>query len=339
MDDMFHHVRDSGVFEFPGFLGGDVNVPFYMEGWFTKFVFLQVVSGLLTLGIFAGLARKVRQGDALSSKFWNFWEMLALYIRDEVVRPTIGDPDHDEHQAHGPDAHGTDTHGNAVLHADIDGDPISTAGIAAGSQHFGPDDLSGKEPVQNPDYAFTHQELGAHPADRFVPLIWTFFFYVLFNNLLGLIPGFGAATGSLSVTIPLALCVITATIYYGVKKMGFGGFLKNLAPQLDGLPGPMQYILPPLLYAIEAIGFLIKHSVLAVRLFANMFGGHMVLGVLLSFIVAPAIVGTMWELPVGVASITAQTLITLLELLVAFLQAYIFAFLATLFIATALHHH
>ena len=337
--DLFHHVRDSSVFEFPGFLGGEVGVPFYVEGWFTKFVFLQVLSGLLTLIVFAGLARKVKNGTALSSKFWNFWEMLAVYIRDEVVRPTIGDPDHDEHEAHGDHSVGTDTHGNPVDHADIDGDKISLAGVAAGSQHFGASDLSGKEPIQNPDYALTHQELGSHPADRFVPLIWTFFFYILFNNLLGMIPGLGAATGSLSVTIPLALCVMAATIFYGVKKMGFGGFLKNLAPQLDGLPGVMQYILPPLLYVTEAVGFIIKHSVLAVRLFANMFGGHMVLGVMLSFIVAPAIVGTFWELPIAGASITAQSLVSLLELLVAFLQAYVFAFLATLFIATALHHH
>ena len=330
--DLFHHVRDSRYFEFPDWLGGHAEVPFYVDGWFTKFVFLQIVAGLLTLLVFWGLARKVKSGNALSSKFWNFWEMLAVYIRDEVVRPTIGDPDHH-------DDHGTDSHGNPVDHADLDGDKISQAGIEAGSQHFGPDDLSGKEPVQNPDYALTHQELGSHPADRFVPLIWTFFFYVLFNNLLGMLPWMGTATSSLSVTLPLALCVFVATCYYGVQKMGVGGFFKNLAPQLEGLPFGLGYVLTPLLYVIEGVGFLIKHTVLAVRLFANMLGGHTVLGVLLGFLVLPAVIGQWYEIPLLVPNIFVQSLISLLELLVAFLQAYIFAFLATLFIATAVHHH
>ena len=60
--DLFHHVRDAAVFEFPEWLGGHVPVPFYVEGWFTKFVFLQVLAGLLTFLVFWGLARKVKSG-------------------------------------------------------------------------------------------------------------------------------------------------------------------------------------------------------------------------------------------------------------------------------------
>ena len=303
LEHVLHHVQDGYYFEFPEFLGGKLAMPF-LAGWQpTKFMVLQVIAGCLTLLVFALLARKIRSGQPLKGGFWNFWEMLAVYIRDEVVRPTIGDPDHDDH--------GADGHDHGIGH---------------------------EEDIPNPAYAATHESIvGAHPADRFLPLIWTFFFYILFCNLLGMIPGLGSATGNINVTAPLALCAFGASVYYGVKKMGGIGFLKNLAPELNGL-GAMGYVLIPLLYVIEGVGFLIKHCVLAIRLFANMYGGHMVLAVLLTFIWQVAGTGTLAYV-VTPASVAAQAAVSLLELFVAFLQAYVFAFLATLFIATAVHHH
>ena len=320
--DYFHHVRDSTTFEIP--LLGDIDLPSILGLQVTKFMVLQLVAGLLTLLIFRGLASKIANGQPLSSKFFNFFEMLAVIIRDDIVRPTIGDPNDHGHDDHGEVMHGPSGHGPGLA---PDGDPtdgpLSDPGIErAALEEDGVTDLD--------------LPMGSHPADRFVPLIWTFFFYILFNNLLGMIPGLGSATGDINVTAALALVAFGATIYYGIEHMGAGGFLKNLAPQLDGL-GAMGYVLVPLLYVIEGVGFLIKHAVLAIRLFANMFGGHTVLGVLLAFIAATA--ASNWFYLVAPASVAAQALVSLLELLVAFLQAYVFAFLATLFIATAVHHH
>ena len=320
--DYFHHVRDNTTFEIP--LLGDIHLPEILGLQLTKFMVLQVIAGLLTMLIFWSLARKIRDGRPLSSKFFNFFEMLAVIIRDDVVRPTIGDPDHHGDDPHGEVMHGPSGHGPGLA---PDGDPTD-----------GPLNDPGIERAALEQDAVTDADLpmGAHPADKYVPLIWTFFFYVLFNNLLGMIPGLGSATGNINVTGALALYAFGATIYYGVKQMGAAGSLKNLAPQIDGL-GWMAYLLMPLLYVIEGVGLLIKHAVLAIRLFANMFGGHTVLGVLLAFIAASWNSG--WVYAVVPASVGASAAVSLLELLVAFLQAYVFAFLATLFIATAVHHH
>src|SRR5579859_3569011 len=91
--DVFHHVRDNTVFEVPQFLGGEwpIPQPFESLGFsITKFMILEVLAGILILLIFRTLARKAAAGDAVRGRFWNFWEAIALYLRDEVVRPTIG---------------------------------------------------------------------------------------------------------------------------------------------------------------------------------------------------------------------------------------------------------
>jgi F-type H+-transporting ATPase subunit a len=92
-----------------------------------------------------------------------------------------------------------------------------------------------------------------------------------------------------------------------------------------------------MMFIIEVVGFFIKHGVLAVRLFANIMGGHTVLGVILAFI-AQAAHGAAW-LIVMPGSVLGQVGVGLLELLVAFIQAYVFAFLATIFIGMSLHEH
>jgi F-type H+-transporting ATPase subunit a len=92
-----------------------------------------------------------------------------------------------------------------------------------------------------------------------------------------------------------------------------------------------------MIFVIEVVGLFVKHGVLAVRLFANIMGGHTVLGVILAFIADTATHGV-W-LVVAPASILGQIGVGLLELLVAFIQAYVFAFLSTIFIAMSLHEH
>jgi F-type H+-transporting ATPase subunit a len=303
--DHFHHVRDFPFFELPLRLGTAIDshghtvygiqLPEIAGFQITKFMVLQVVAGLLTFLVFRGLAKRVGSGEPTKGRFWNFWESIALYIRDEVVRPTVGDGHHD-HDDHGHD----DSHG------------------AAGHGH-------GEVPA-------------GHYADQFLPFIWTCFFYILFCNLLGAIPMLGSPTGSLSVTGVLAVAVFVFNLSQGVKQFGFIGFWKNQCPDL-GLDGAMGVAIGAGVWCIEVIGLFIKHGVLAVRLFANIMGGHTVVGVILGFIVADGVAGTMLQGAVIPASIGGQIFIGLLELFVSFLQAYVFAYLSTIFLSASLHAH
>jgi F-type H+-transporting ATPase subunit a len=177
--------------------------------------------------------------------------------------------------------------------------------------------------------------IGGHGADRFLPYLWTAFFFVLFNNLLGMIPGLASPTGNINVTGVLGLMTLGVVISAGVKELGFAGYFLGLVPHLDVHPA-LKVFLWPLMFVIELVGLLIKHIVLAVRLFANMFAGHVVLAVILGFILVTK--GALFYLVVP-ASIMGVILLSLLELFVAFLQAYIFTFLSALFIGSAVHPH
>ncbi len=290
-EDYFHHVRDFSFFELP--FGQEIHLPAIGGFQITKFMILQVVAGLFTLYVFNGLARRASSGEPVKGRFWNFWEAIALFIRDEVVRPTIGEG-HDHH-----DDHGTG-HGEAQ----------AVAPHASG-----------------------------HYADRYLPFIWTCFFYVLVCNLLGAIPMLGSATGSISVTVALAVAAFVASVVYSCKEIGVGGFFKNFMGGIE-VKGPMDMAIVAILIPIEIVGFLIKHGVLAIRLFANIMGGHTVLGLLLLFITMAAQSGSSAIFyMVAPASVLGQVGIGLLELMVAFIQAYVFSFLATIFIATGLHEH
>lgn len=307
-NDPFHHVRDSAVFELPQFFDGligthllklpSVNLMGY-ELQITKFMVLQVVAGLLTLLIFSDLARRIRSGKPARGIWANWWEAVAVYIRDNVVRPTIGDGHAHHHGDAHHDEHGHD-HGHHGSHAKK---------IAVG-----------------------------HPADRYLPFIWTCFFYVLFCNLLGAIPWLGSPTGNVNVTGMLALMAFGATLFYGMGELGVSGFWKNLSPPLDA-PQPMKFLLVIMMFLIEGLGLLIKHSVLAARLFGNIMGGHTVVAVMLAFIAAEGVVDNWLWYAVTPASVLGQVAFGLLELFVAFLQAYVFAFLATIFIAMGSHPH
>ncbi len=180
--------------------------------------------------------------------------------------------------------------------------------------------------------------IGAKDADRFLPFLWNLFFFILICNLLGMVPWLGSPTGSLAVTGALAMCVFAMTVGTGMRAHGAVGFWTGLVPQMD-LPGPMALFLKPMLFVIEVIGLIIKHSVLAVRLLANMFAGHLVLAVIVSFIGATAHTFIVLWLGVTVGSLGGAVAISLLELFVAFLQAYIFTFLSALFIGMAIHQH
>ena len=180
--------------------------------------------------------------------------------------------------------------------------------------------------------------IGRKDADRFLPFIWTIFFFVLFCNLLGMIPWAGSPTGSLSCTGALALMTFGVVTCSGMRKFGPVGFWTGQVPQME-VPFVMGLFIKPMIFVIEIVGLLIKHFVLSVRLLANMFAGHMVLGAMLAFIAITADEHILLWSGVTAASLFGATAISFLELFVAFLQAYIFAFLSALFIGMAIHQH
>lgn len=180
--------------------------------------------------------------------------------------------------------------------------------------------------------------IGQKDGDRFLPYLWTVFFFVLACNLMGMVPWLGSPTGALATTGALAGMTFLTVLVAGSREMGgLVGFGKNLVPHMD-LPWVLAVLLLPMVFLIEVLGLFIKHFVLAVRLLANMMAGHLVLAVIVAFIAAawhnPAILTV-----VAPASIVGATALSLLELFVAFLQAYIFTFLSALFIGMAVHPH
>jgi F-type H+-transporting ATPase subunit a len=178
--------------------------------------------------------------------------------------------------------------------------------------------------------------IGRHDADRLLPLILTFFFFILLCNLLGLIPWLGSPTASINVTAPLAVIAFVTGVGLGMRKYGLVGFWTGLCPSMD-LPLLMKIPLVPLIVVLETVGLLIRYSVLAVRLLANMFAGHLVLIMVIGFI--PAMAGSLLWWGVTPAAVLGGTAISMLELLLGLIQAYIFSFLAAIFIGMALHQH
>ncbi len=178
--------------------------------------------------------------------------------------------------------------------------------------------------------------IGAHHAGHFVPYLWTAFFFVLFANLLGMLPFSGSPTGAIGCTAALALATLGVGVSSGMHAMGVAGFFKSLIPHLD-VPGVLLVVLVPMMFVIEVAGLLIRHIVLSVRLFANMFAGHTVLAVILGFIVAKEVMSTGLVYLVAPAAVIGVVALSLLELFVAFLQAYIFTFLSALFIGMLVH--
>ena len=177
-----------------------------------------------------------------------------------------------------------------------------------------------------------------HDGDQFVPLLLTLFFFVLGCNLLGMVPWAGSPTASFSVTLALAGVTFATVVVAGMMKFGFLGFFGNQVPSMD-LPLPLAILLKPMIFAIEMLGLLIKHLILAVRLLANMVAGHLVLLGIMGLITTAATYSMgMWATVTGI-SVVSCTLFSLLELFVAFLQAYIFTFLSALFIGASVHQH
>ncbi|PHR87048.1 MAG: ATP synthase F0 subunit A [Blastopirellula sp.] len=177
-----------------------------------------------------------------------------------------------------------------------------------------------------------------HGAEKFVPLLWTMFFFVLGCNLLGMIPWVGAPTSSFSVTLALAFATFIIGLGAGALKFGPVGVWLNLIPGMD-LPLPIAVIVKPMLFVIEVMGLMIKHTVLGIRLLANMVAGHLVLLGIMGIAYDPALFEEPSWYFIFPAVIIGCIAFSCLELFVAFLQAYIFVSLSSLFIGSSTHHH
>lgn len=190
-----------------------------------------------------------------------------------------------------------------------------------------------------------------HLTDKYIYYLWTIFFFILFANVLGMVPfGYivkvaaaaigvdpgpwshvgGTATSNLSLNVPLALTAFIAIVFIGIREAG-AEFFKHFAP------GP--WFMWPMLIPLEVLSLFIKCTVLAMRLFGTMLAGHLVLSALIGMIFIFASLSPLLGYATGVGVVLLNLALSLLELFIAMLQAFIFTFLTTLFIAQGAVHH
>lgn len=190
-------------------------------------------------------------------------------------------------------------------------------------------------------YEFVRKDIAesaiGHGYKKHIPFLATLFFFILISNFVGLIPGCKTPTGTISVTWALSLISFFYFIYWGVRTHGGFGYLKSLVP--SGLP----VFMIPIIWVLEFISTVMRALTLAVRLYGNMFAGHMVLGI---FSLATTIFLTsaiqnaepLMALP-SIAWIVILIAMYALEMLVAFLQAYVFTILSAVYVSLATSDH
>ncbi len=254
-DWIMHHVLDSHELEFAPF--GAIPLPhlslFGFDISITKHVvFLWIVAILLLISF--KIAANAYKKSRIPHGFTNFIEILIVFVRDEIAKPTIG-----------------------------------------------------------------------KGFEKFLPYLLTVFFFILFSNFIGLLPNGSTVTSNISVTTTLAVLSFIAVQVGGMMKNGVWGYFKGLIP--SGVP---TWLLP-IMFIVEILGLFTKPFALAIRLFANMTAGHIVIFALIGLIF---FMQTYFVAPVSVAF---ALFIYLLEILVALIQAYIFTMLSSLFIGMAVH--
>lgn len=252
---IMHHMYDSKTLDFEPFF--TINLPeFHLFGLdlsITKYTVFMWIAFALLIIIFNLVAKSYKK-TFLPKGLSNFLEVLVVFVRDEIAKPTIG-----------------------------------------------------------------------KGFERFLPYLLTVFFFILTCNFLGLLPYGATATSNLSVTASLAIISFIVIQAGGIMKNGPIGYFKGLIP--GGVPGWLL----PIMFVVELLGLFTKPFALAIRLFANMTAGHIVIMALLGLIF---ILNTYLVAPVSVAF---ALFIYLLEILVALIQAYIFTMLSSLFIGMAVH--
>ena len=255
-DWILHHVLDGKEIELP-FLGY-IHIPqlplvLGIDMTPTKHVVFMWMSAILVFITFYVVAKRYKT-SLVPKRLTNFFEVLIVFVRDEIAEPTLG-----------------------------------------------------------------------KVYQTFLPFLLTMFFFILFGNFLGLIPFSSTFTSNIAVTATLAIISFLMIQLGGIKQNGFFGYFKGLVPH--GIP----VMLLPLMVLVEILGLFTKPFALAIRLFANMIAGHIVILALIGLIF---FMGTIFIAPVSVAF---AIFIYLLEILVALIQAYIFTMLTSLFIGMAVH--
>jgi F-type H+-transporting ATPase subunit a len=323
--DPFKHVQDTDIWEFFSALFGDkqelqlpaLHIPgldYHFQ--ITKFMILELIAAALILLIYVPLTRRASGGELPKGRWWNAFESLLTFVRNEIAKPNLGEKDADKYVPYlwtlflfllfcnllgmfpfmgSPTASIWATGALALISF------VMLHGAAIVKMGYEPPDAHGHghDHHEGPGH---HLDTGHHEhhaaADRYAGL--------------RKVPLFG----------PLVIGVIR---YFG-----------SLWPSID-VPY-VGWFFSLSIFVIELISTVIKSGVLAVRLFANMFAGHMVLAVILLFIVSAAESRNLWLLGgVSFASVFGVVALSLLELFVAFLQAYIFVFLTALFMGMSLH--
>jgi F-type H+-transporting ATPase subunit a len=173
--------------------------------------------------------------------------------------------------------------------------------------------------------------IGHDDGRKFTPLLCSFFLFILVAALLGLMPFAATSTGNLAVTMGLALVSFAAQQYAGISKHGLAGHFHNLVP--SGLPAWLL----PIMIPVEILSMFTKPFALMVRLFANMLAGHMVITTLLLLIALMGQISWLGGVAMAPVSILLSLFIMFLEVLVAFIQAYIFTLLSAVFIGMYAH--
>jgi F-type H+-transporting ATPase subunit a len=254
-DWILHHIMDGNYLDFEPF--GKIYLPhleiFGFDISITRHVVFMWLVAILLIVMLSSVAKSYRK-SLIPKGFTNFIETIIVFVRDEIVQPTIG-----------------------------------------------------------------------RGYEKFLPYLLTIFFFILFSNLIGLVPFSATVTSNIAVTAALAALTFFVTQIGGIQSHGFGGYVRGLIPH--GMPAALL----PLIIIVELLGLFTKPFALAIRLFANMTAGHVVI---LSLIGLIFIMQTYFVAPVSVGF---ALFIYILELLVALIQAYIFTMLSSLFIGMAVH--
>jgi len=180
--------------------------------------------------------------------------------------------------------------------------------------------------------------IGHESGAKYAPFVMSLFFFILYCNLLGLIPHGASPTGNVAVTGALAICSLIAIEVGGFLKLGAKGYMRSIFPKVPGLAGAGGVAMSIAMGPIEIIGKFVKPFALTVRLFGNMTAGHFVILSLLGLIF---IFGHLqyWNWAIGFAATLLVIGIMMLEMFVALLQAYVFALLTAVFIGMMQHEH
>lgn len=252
---ILHHILDSRYIDFEPF--GRIHLPeihlFGLDISITKHVVFMWLSLLILVLVFYFVSKSYKK-SRIPKGFANVAELLVVFVRDDIARPTIG-----------------------------------------------------------------------KGFEMFLPYLLTVFFFILTANFLGLFPYSATVTSNISVTATLATISFVVIQLGGIRKNGLLGYFKGLIPH--GVP----VFLLPIMLVVEILGLFTKPFALAIRLFANMTAGHIVILALIGLIF---ILKTVFVAPVSIAF---ALFIYLLEILVALIQAYIFTMLSSLFIGMAVH--